>query len=294
MTYHFHPGALGGRLVPVPALVLTALLAACGPDNEAPVGTRDASVTVDAGPIIPRDCADGSRTLYRVTALHIPTPTEADGGAVVGHNVDGAGDVCGVPDYAGGVDNSLVDLAAALPSLSPEDPIDLQAEIDTALGCAPAATDCTRLDLIVSVATGTNCVVVEVLDGVGPDATTLAGPFLGSLNSSGQVRGVVPSLMLAIPYQTDTGSVDINLAVTNVVLTATIGDSSLTNIVLGGSLERTAFEQTIRDLLPLLGGEIAIDDILPILANLYDVQVNGSCAALSVGLTGLASLEATP
>jgi hypothetical protein len=61
-----------------------------------------------------------------------------------------------------------------------------------------------------------------------------------------------------------------------------------------GSLERTAFEATIMDLLPLLGGGITFEDIQPILENLYDVQVGGSCSALSVGLTGSATLLQRP
>jgi hypothetical protein len=117
------------------------------------------------------------------------------------------------------------------------------------------------------------------------DGATLAGPFVGSLDGSGNMRGVVPSLSLAIPYATDTGTVDISLAVTNVIITGTLSATELTNVVIGGSLVKTAFEQTIMDLLPQLGGDITFDQIGPILSGLYDVQVGGSCEALSVGLT---------
>jgi hypothetical protein len=245
----------------------------------------------DIGPCTPT----GAATLYRINALSIPTPMQANNGDIVGHNVDGRGDVCGVPDYAGGVDNSLIDLAAALPSLAPDDPIDLQAEIDNALACAPDATDCTRLDLIVSVATASDCVQISVLDGAGTDATTLAGPFVGSLDGSGNMRGFVPSLALSIPFATDTGSVDISLSVSDVILTGTRSDTALTNVVIGGALIKADFEQTIMDLLPQLGGDITFDDIGPILANLYDVQVaGGACEALSVGLTASAVVVAAP
>lgn len=275
---------------PIAALALLSLFSGCDDTIEDP---RDQGPVVrDDGPAV--ECTPtGDAVRYRITALHIPTPAEANGGATVGHNVDGAGTTCGVPDYAGGVDNSLIDLAAALPSLAPEDPIDLQAEIDNALGCAADAdpSECTRLDLIVSARTGVGCVEVTVLDG---DDAVLAGPFNATLAANGDVRGRVPALDLAIPYQAEGGAVDINLEVTNVVLTANVGATSLSNIVLGGSLAKTAFEQTIMDLLPLLGGDISFEDISGILSNLYDVQLGGSCAALSVGLTGTAAVVAAP
>jgi len=277
------------------ALGLLTILSGCdGGGND--LENRDQGMNVvDNGPdIVPIECTPtGEATRFRVTTLHIPTPTEAGNGAVVGHNVDRTGDTCGVPDYAGGVDNSLIDLAAALPALAPDDPIDLQAEIDNALGCPADAqpSECTRLDLIVSARTGDGCVEVTVLDG---DDAVLAGPFNASLSATGAVVGQVASLDLTIPYQAESGAVDIALQVTNVVLTANLDSSALSNIVLGGSLERDAFEQTIRDLLPLLGGEITFEDIGPILENLYDVQIGGTCSALSVGLTGSATLAAAP
>jgi hypothetical protein len=89
------------------------------------------------------------------------------------------------------------------------------------------------------------------------------------------MRGAVASLNLSIPYGTDTGTVDIDLAVTNVIITGNRTDTALTNVVIGGALVQTAFETTIMQLLPQLGGDVTFDDIGPILENLYDVQVNG-------------------
>ena len=223
-------------------LTLSAsLFAGCGDDSGSTTTSTTTSTTQpiqDVGM-----CGDaGAAVLYRINELSIPTPEQAMAGAVVGHNIDGAGTDCSVPDYSGGVDNSLIDLAAALPMLAPDDPIDLQAEIDNALNCAVDATDCTRLDLIVSVKTGTGCVIVEVLDGTGTDAETLAGPFVGSLNSSGEMRGQVAALSLAIPYSTGTSTVDINLEVTNVIITGTNSSASIENIVIGGALVKDDFE----------------------------------------------------
>ena len=226
-------------------------------------------------------CADaGTPILYRLTVLSIPTAEQGAAGATVGHNVDATGTTCGIPDYAGGVDNSLIDLAAALPALNPDDPIVLQAEINAALGCPAGSSDCTRLDLILSVATGTDCVVIEIENGEGAN---LAGPFVATRDLSGSFRGVVNRLSLAIPYRTDLGTVDINFSISSVIITGNVSQSALTNVVIGGALVRSAFETTIMELLPLLEGDIRFEDIAPTLAGLYDVQVNSQCTALSVG-----------
>ncbi|MBK8593371.1 MAG: hypothetical protein IPN77_30505 [Sandaracinaceae bacterium] len=266
--------------------------ASCGGVNEACCagGTCGGFRTCDAGNIC-RDagtCSDaGTAVMYRLNSLNIPTPEQAADGEVVGQNVDNANDTCGVPDYLGGVDNSLIDLAAALPALAPDDPINLQDEIDNALNCPAASVNCTRMDLIVSVRTGTGCVVMEIENG---DGETLAGPFVATRDGSGNVRGGVSSLNLTIPYNTGTGTVDIDLAITNVIITGNVTANALTNVVIGGALAQTAFETTIMQLLPLLGGDITFEDIGPILENLYDVQVGGQCAALSVGLTSAGTL----
>jgi hypothetical protein len=267
------------------------LFAGCGDDSGPTTTTTTTNTTTtpveDFGVCTPTS----DPILYRLNALNIPTPDDAEAGDVVGHNVDRTGDTCGVPDYDGGVDNSLIDLAAALPALAPDDPIDLQEEIDNGLNCAVGDDTCTRIDVIVSITTGANCVIVEVEDGEGE---TLAGPFNGSLDGSGNMRGAVASLNLSIPYGTDTGTVDIDLAVTNVIITGTRTDTALTNVVIGGALVQTAFETTIMQLLPQLGGDVTFDDIGPILENLYDVQVGGQCAALSVGLTATGAVYTPP
>lgn len=281
------------------SLTLSAsLFAGCGDDSgtSTSTSTNTNTQTTPTTVTTPREdfgmCGDaGTATLYRMNVLHIPTPAEANAGDVVGHNVDRTGDVCGVPDYSNGVDNSLIDLAAALPALAPDDPIDLQAEIDAGLACPAGSSDCSRIDLIVSIRQGTGCVIVEVEDGEGE---SLAGPFVGSLNGSGEMRGVVDSLALTIPYSTEEGPVDINLSVTSVIITGTLTSDTLTDVVIGGALVKTAFEQTIMNLLPLLGGDITFEDIGSILENLYDVQNGGTCGALSVGLTASGVLYTPP
>jgi hypothetical protein len=269
------------------ALALLGMVVGCGGAGDAPVdlGQRP--------PDLPRDDV-GPAVRYRITELHIPTLADVDSGAPVGHNVDRVGDTCGVPDFDGGVDNSLIDLSSALAEFAPPaEGLILQAAIDAALHCPIDAvpTDCTRLDLFVSVASGTGLTVVEVEDG---DGTTLAGPFVGSLDGSGNLRAVAPQLDLTIPYHAASGPVDIQLSIISMILTATISESAMTNIVLGGALESSAFESMLMEVLPLLGDEPAFEDIEPILGNLYDVQLSGQCSALSVGFTGSATVVPAP
>ncbi|MBK6810972.1 MAG: hypothetical protein IPG81_19155 [Sandaracinaceae bacterium] len=269
------------------ALALLSVLVGCG-------GTGDAPVDLGPGPSdLPRDNV-GPAVRYRITELHIPTLAEANADVPVGHNVDRVGDTCGVPDFDGGVDNSLIDLSAALADFAPPaEGLILQAAIDAALHCAEDAepTECTRLDLFVSVASGTGITVIAIEDGAG---TTLAGPFVGSLDGSGNLRAVTSQLDLTIPYHAASGPVDVRLDIVSMILTANLSDSAMTNIVLGGALPSSAFEAMLMEVLPLLADEPTFEDVEPILANLYDVQLSGQCSALSVGFTGTATRVPTP
>lgn len=269
------------------ALALLSMVAGCG-------GTGDAPIDQGLGPFdLPRDDV-GPAVRYRITELHIPTLAEADTGIPVGHNVDRVGESCGVPDFLGGVDNSLIDLSSALAEFAPPaEGLLLQAAIDAALRCEGDAdpTECTRLDLVVSVASGIGLTVVEIEDGEG---TTLAGPFVGSLDGSRNIRADASQLDLTIPYYAASGPVAIQLSITNMILTATLGESAITNIVIGGTLESSAFEAMLMELLPLLGDEPTFEDIEPILDNLYDVELEGECSALSVGFTASATLVEGP
>ena len=118
----------------------------------------------------------------------------------------------------------------------------------------------------------------------------MPGPFSGTRDGSGNVRGVVSSLNLTIPYGTDTGTVDIDLTITNVIITGNVTANSLSNVVIGGALVQTALETTLMEALATIDGNYSFDDVEPILENLYDIQVGGQCAALSVGFTGAGTL----
>lgn len=245
---------------------------------------RNFMVCSDGSCLDPSTCSDaGAAVLYRLGTLDIPTPAQASAGAVVGHNLDSAGSTCAVPDYAGGVDNSLIDLADALPWLSPDDPIDLQGEIDNALACPSTGPTCSRLDLIVRVRSGTGCTVFEVLDGLSVGAATVAGPAVGTLDASGHFRVQFPSFNLTIPFDTGAGFADLNFSLSTAILSGTVSSNSLLDVVLGGVLVKADFEQTIMDVLALLGDEIPFEAVAPILANLYDVQIGGMCSGLSTG-----------
>ena len=111
------------------------------PDNGTPdVGRPDGAIT-ECDPV-------GAPVVAPIASLFIPLPP-VDGVAQVGlgHNLDGMVGGCNVPDYANGVDNAFVDLAAALPALNPDQPIVLQDAINDSLACVLGSASCRPLDL---------------------------------------------------------------------------------------------------------------------------------------------------
>ena len=266
----------------------------CGDDDDDTTPTTPTTVTTapDLGPTVD-SCDDaGTPVVYRLNMLRIPDQDDIDNGNDLGHNVDGLGTVCDTPDYIGGVDNSLLDLAATLPSLGGGTGLDLNTEIAAALNCTDT-TMCTPLLLDVSVASGTGCVAIDILDG--EDGTNLAGQtFYGTLEG-GSASGRVDEFALSIPFEADDGStINIALTVSNVILTADLTATSIDNIVLGGVLDQTSFEATLRTIVPEISQDISVDEVLGILGGLYDVQTTGTaCDGLSVGLTGSGVLAPT-
>ena len=264
------------------ALALLSVVAGCGATSEAPadMGQPDLPLSIN-----PDDYGPAVR--YRITTLHIPHPTEVAAGAPAGHDVDGTGDVCGMPDYPGNVDNAFMDMA--YPAMAGTDPVFMPEEvIDTAINCPTDAepTSCTRLDLILSVSTGVGRALIHIEDGEG---AVLAGPFAGSLAANGDFRGVTARFDLGIPYHWEGGVADFRLDLTNVILTGNVGPSAISNMVLGGFVVRSALEEMFMALLPAFG-DVRFEDIAPIVENLYDVELEGDCSALSVGFTGSAEV----
>ncbi len=228
----------------------------------------------------PITCDDaGAPVRFRLDSLLIPTPQQGSSGVTVGHNVDGVGTVCGVPDYPGGVDNAFIDLAAALPALGPSEPLDLQIEINEGLACSMSGPSCLRLDLVLSVRSGSDCVIVGVEDGEG---SALMMPRVGSLDGLGTFEVAGGTFDFSIPIQTAAVQVWADLPLASVTITGTREATAVTDVVIGGWVVEADFETFIMQLLPTLGG-IMFEDIAPVLANLYDVQIVGTCSALSAG-----------
>lgn len=231
-------------------------------------------------------CGDRT-TVHRFDDLRIPTQEEATAGDPVGHDLDGTSIACGVPDYARGVDNAFIDFAAAVPQVSPDNPIDLQMALGRAVQCEPGRADCATLplDLQLNRATTSGCAQIVFTDGMGNQVSSVGN---GSVLATGALRVELDSLQLTIPYPTVNGHVDIPLRLRDVIVTATVGDAGLENIIVGGSLQKGEFEATVRAILPLLNTDVAFEDVAAILQALYDVEVGGGCTGLSVGLRGRA------
>ena len=94
---------------------------------------------------------------------------------------------------------------------------------------------------------------------------------------------------MTLPYNTGTETLHLTLAFTNVVITGTVAADSLTDVVISGALDRTTLEAAVMQLLATRGGDVTFDDIRALLETRYDVQIDGQCAALSVGLTATAT-----
>lgn len=174
----------------------------------------DGSVDVDgSGPLLDGGALpDGSISACDTTQAPITVPISSlviplppvDGTAQVGlgHNLDGMEDGCGVTDYANGVDNAFLDVAAAIPSLSPDEPIVLQDAINESLACVIGDASCQRLQLGVRVTRGAGCAEVSLLDG---DGEVFENPGVGLLDANGNFRVEVPSFPLTFSYSTANG-----------------------------------------------------------------------------------------
>ena len=274
----------------LPVLGFFSALLGCdagGVDVPHDMGAPDAIVVLDAT-VVRDPCLPWITTArYRVTTLHVPTVDEAIGGALTGHNVDGAGTTCSVPDYPGDVDNALVDLSDYLLTLPAEERIDLQAELDALLACPADASDCGRLDLVFELRSSARCDVVRVLDGVDAGARVLGVHELFSWDGE---RFRIAQYQLDLPsVRTAAGPVSNDLTLTNAVITGQVSESQITNLVFSGTFPHQAFGNALAELLAAVGIDLAFDELFPVLTNLYDVRIGGSCAALSVGLTGTAT-----
>lgn len=232
--------------------------------------------------------ASPSPVRYRISSLHIPTLVEASAGLPCGHDVDLAGDVCGVADYPGGVDNAFIQLLSQVFELAPggETPIDLQDEIDASLACAADDTACTRLDLVVAIAAGTDCARVSVFDG---DDTLLAGPALASLDRAGNLRMIVGRLSLRLPMRAEPADTSLPIPLQSVTISGTLAGDTLEGMVLGGFLVGDDVSGLAAPLASLLHGSVSVAEIEPLIDDLSDVEDLNQCTALSVGLTGAAT-----
>lgn len=227
---------------------------------------------------------DAPATLYRITALTIPTLADV-GSAALGHNVDGAGDVCGVTDYADGVDNALLELSTALQDLEATSPLSLPAEIDAALACVSPSPECEPLDLVVALQRCEYTLVVSVRNAQGE---TLAGPGTAAVNGN-RFRLTLASSSLSIPIRTSAGVRPLDLSLTNVVLEGAIDDDTY-SLVIGGALLTDDTVNAFASVLDGLAEGPSSEDMEALLVASSDVQSGGECRALSVGLRATAVL----
>lgn len=226
------------------------------------------------------ECATTSAPITTpISTLVIPLrPVEGAAQVGLGHDLDGTSEpTCGVHDYANGVDNAFIDVAFAIPSLSPTEPIMLQDAINESLACVIGDATCRRLQLGIRVTRGAGCAEVSLLD---EDGEVFEDPGVGLLDAQGNFRVEVPSFPLTFHYRTANGPVEVPLRMRGVVITGRVVGESIVDIVIGGSLQKGEFEATVRALLTLVDEDVTFEDIEHLLASLYDM---GDCNELSVG-----------
>lgn len=233
--------------------------------------------------VAPEGCsASDNAVAYRLTALHVPTRADVDAGAPLGHDLDGVEGACDVPDYAWSVDNTLVDLAHALPLLAPDDPFVLQDELDEALFCTAADAGCTPQWVGVRIQECRRGVKVDVFRVTDGACTAIGTADRAGLGRDGQLQAEFSNLALdgAIDGRSDAA---VLFSWVNARLTATVTDDGLEDAVLGGMLPFEVFEAAATELADC---NPAFEDCGPLIG-LYDIMLepDGACDGLSMGVT---------
>ena len=303
---HLRPGRVGRGAMAT--LVLFGALASlsCDPgsDEDQTLATTNPTTVIDEGCY--SCCEDaGEPVVYRLTELRIPTQDDVDDGGDLGHNLDGQGTLCDTPDFTGGVDNALVDVAATLTTL--EEPVDLNHELARALACD--GDGCAPLAIEVSVAIGTWCAEVEWRDGLSGDVIGRAATY--RLDSGG-IRGATAQLDISVPISAgprcqsgdacDPGGaacadgspceerfVQLALTLSSVIVTADVSGEGIRSLVIGGVASQSDLEEWLREGAAPLWSAETTEMVQGIFWGFYDVQLDRTaCNGLSVGFTGAA------
>ena len=164
------------------------MLAGCGGECRGSVGLNASR------------CGGVVRARYRLTTLHIPTQAQAEAGELAGVDLDGVDGACGVPDYPGSVDNTLVGLVSAFYMLAPNDPLDVQAQLDEGLFCTATEPDCAGvvLDVRVTPLTGRSA-RVELIVTEGGAQRVLATDEDASGDRDGRLTAHFDAVALELP-----------------------------------------------------------------------------------------------
>ncbi|MBK6810968.1 MAG: hypothetical protein IPL19_20295 [Sandaracinaceae bacterium] len=259
-----------------------------GPTDQGPDTGEDDDLGTDGGPLT--ECTGLDAPLdYRIETLDIPITSDVLGDRALGHDVDGAGSACSVTDFVGDVDNSFMGLAEALPALNPALPVRFQADIDRGLSCLDNVPSCKAPRWTVRVERGTGCAQITILHG--STAAVLAGPFVASVDGSGNVRGEFDTLDFEIAHYVPGSPTDsIPFVIRDGIFSARMSELALSDIVIGGTLLQSELEATFALVAgDLSDGSIEYADIAALLTDRYDVSVGGSCERMSIGLRATAA-----
>ncbi|MCA9578938.1 MAG: hypothetical protein KC668_26085 [Myxococcales bacterium] len=218
-------------------------------------------------------------TRYVVTGLRVPTREDVTAGELLGVDVDGVDDACGSPDYEGSVDNLLIDIAAALPSLMPSDPFYFNAAIEAGLFCNSTEPGCASVRYEVAIE---RCGEVARLQ-LSRSGTTL-GADIVELDGDGRFDARFELLSLDLPVLFQGAHTIQAMNLRRARVSGVVSEGALEELVIGGA-------NRYEDYLPLVYCDPAICDPGGPIDALFDVMLDpgdASCGGISVGFVATA------
>ena len=139
---------------------------------------------------------------------------------------------------------------------------------------------CVQQDIFVSVATGDECAVVAIT--YAADSTVLVSR-VASL-TGGELRVRLPFWQVSIPVLHNMAVTYPSMRVEDVILTADVTPTALSNVVIGGLIPETELVGFTRTFLETYDDPL-IEEKLEFLPNFNDSYYYGECAASSMGVT---------
>lgn len=254
-----HPHSVAATL-----LLTSACLVGCA--AEAPQATIRGDQLTCSQPM--------ERTRYLITELRIPTLDDVAAGELLGVDVDGVEDACDSPDYEGSVDNLLIDVAAALPSLTPGDPFYFNAGIEAGLFCDRMDPGCALVRYEVDIERCGDIARIQLWRSY-----TSLGADIVELDVDGRFDARFEQLSLDLPIVFQDAHTIQAMNLLRARISGVVSEDALEELAIGGA-------NRYEDYLPLVYCDPSFCDPAGPPDALFDVMLDplsSSCEGISVG-----------